>query len=265
MARTFVPASSNYLRDSSSAALSGLAESFTVAAWYKFSAAARQDAGVISIADGANKRHLLYFWNEGGTTQRLAMFSGNGATTAQATVGPITPDTNWHLAVGIVSATNSRQAYLDTTGGTADTTDVTGITGMSDYVIGQYFPSGSATAGFYADGDMAEAAIWNVALTEAEITSLYRGASPQRIRAGALVSYVPIIGRASPEPDLVSGDALALNGTPAQAAHPRVIRLRPRIWRPNAAAASSAFNILRPGIIRPARNQNNRIISGAMQ
>ena len=39
-----------------------------------------------------------------------------------------------------------------------------------------------------------------------------------------------------------------------------------RIWVPSAAAAdSNVFSILRPEIIRPARNQNNRIISGAMQ
>ena len=55
------------------------------------------------------------------------------------------------------------------------------------------------------------------------------------------------------------GDMYDLREDPFQVIEARAER---RYFMP---AAGNVFNILRPGIIRPARNQSNRIISGALQ
>jgi hypothetical protein len=52
------------------------------------------------------------------------------------------------------------------------------------------------------NGRIAEAAIWNVALTDAEFLALARGVPPNRIRRQSLKGYWPLHGISSPEVDL---------------------------------------------------------------
>lgn len=78
-------------------------------------------------------------------------------------------------------------------------------------------------------GRIADVAIWNVALTPAEILALSRGARPFTIREPALLGYWPLDGLQSPEPDL-SGFAHngTLNGTTAVSIGAPVMMLTPR-------------------------------------
>jgi hypothetical protein len=75
--------------------------------------------------------------------------------------------------------------------------------------------------GEHFSGDIAEAAIWAAALTAEEFAALAAGTSPLSIRPDALVNYYPIIGRHSPEIDLVGGNNLTVNGAAARD-HPRM-------------------------------------------
>ena len=70
------------------------------------------------------------------------------------------------------------------------------------------------------DGQIAEAAIWNVALTDGEIASLAKGFKPTRIRPQSLVFYAPLIRNLQ---DTRKGMALTNNNAATVAAHPRVI------------------------------------------
>ena len=49
-----------------------------------------------------------------------------------------------------------------------------------------------ATKQNYCDGSLAEAAIWNAALSDAEVAALATGVSPLLVRPGSLVFYAPL-------------------------------------------------------------------------
>ena len=74
----------------------------------------------------------------------------------------------------------------------------------------------------YADGDIAEVAIWNVALTGAEMAALAAGAPPGTVSPSALVFYAPIYGTQSPEKDLISANNLTVTGATASSAYPPI-------------------------------------------
>lgn len=92
-------------------------------------------------------------------------------------------------------------------------------------MIGHFQQSGLEV---FADGRVAEAAIWNVALTASEVAALAKGVSPLQIRPASLQAYWPLIGRQSPEPDWVGGFNLTLTNAPANAAHVPV--MPPYAW-----------------------------------
>lgn len=91
------------------------------------------------------------------------------------------------------------------------------------------------------NGRVADAALWNVVLSDTEIKALALGARPINIRPTALIGWWPLDGLQSPEPDL---SGLANNGVltgTTLAAGPPVMMFTPR-WPqfiPSAAAASS--------------------------
>jgi hypothetical protein len=79
------------------------------------------------------------------------------------------------------------------------------------------------------NGSIAECAIWNVALTQAEITALAKGARAKDIRPLNLKGYWPLDGFASPEPDL-SGAAhnMTITGSVPSGFGPPFMQFTPR-------------------------------------
>lgn len=123
---------------------------------------------------------------------------------------------------GCIVATNStdRAVFLNGGGKNTDTTSVSfpsGIDRVSINRIGDSTPSSDGPA------YLAEAAIWSVALTDDEVTILSKGYSPPFVRPQSLVFYAPVIGRTSPEIELVSGFNMAITGTTTAEAHPPVM------------------------------------------
>jgi hypothetical protein len=149
----------------------------------------------------------------------LTADDASGGFTANNTALNI-PTTGWHHIVGVLPNTTNCIVYFDggnkttSSGGTA----LAGVA-VSNCAIGVKWYT---TVAAYAKGNIAFPAIWNVALTDAEIAALAKGISPKKIRPSALKSYARLIG-ASPEPDL-RGWTWARNGnpTPAYVANPRV-------------------------------------------
>jgi len=88
----------------------------------------------------------------------------------------------------------------------------------------------------YWDGKGCEFAIWNRILSADEVAILAEGYSPSFIRNG-LVMYLPLIGRATAEPDLVKAVTGSLTNSPAAAAHPRIYYPAPFQTYAVAAAA----------------------------
>lgn len=199
MSRNFVAASSQYL---SNAAAVLSAYPITIACWFKASTA--HTGALVVLDDGVSKYNGIGYRND--IPGAIAAFS-TGALTSY-TSNTVSTGV-WAHAGGVFSASNNRVAYLNGSAGTADTNNNTGgmgtTTGIGQVIGVQFF-----------NGDIAQAAIWNVALTTAEMQSLASGLSPLLIRFSALQTYWILAGTVSPEPDSVGTFPLTLNNAPTQ-------------------------------------------------
>lgn len=139
--------------------------------------------------------------------------SSNAATSTTAATN------TWSHACGVWASATDRRAFLNG-----------GNRGQGD--VGSYAPSGltttrigriAATEGF--TGLIAEAAIWNVALTDDEVAALYNngiGLCPTMVRPDALVAYWPLL-QTDGDIDWWGQNNLTANGSPTYADHPPVI------------------------------------------
>lgn len=138
----------------------------------------------------------------------------SGATTnATSAAGAFTAN-NWFHGAAVFSAANNRLAYRNGVAGTANTTSLT-MSGIDTVGIGV---RPGATRANYFDGEVMEAAIWNVALDAAEIKALSEGFKPTQIRPNALVFYAPIIREIA---DYARGVTLNQNATTVTPHHRR--------------------------------------------
>jgi len=213
MARLFDDASSEYL-GIASAVISG--PPFTMACWGWTDDLTAQRAlmfcGYSSYADqhytlelrGQDAGDPITGWARAGNDARAATTAGPSASA-------------WFHAAYVESAVDSRAVYLDgankgtnATSSTPTAPDATAIGRNSDSTPGQYW-----------SGYVAEAGIWNVALTDAEVASLAAGYSPLFVRPQSLVAYWPLIR--DEDQDRVGGYDMTAYNTPAVAAHPAII------------------------------------------
>lgn len=110
--------------------------------------------------------------------------------------------------------------------------NVTPGNAASDLVLGRVNNTGS----FYFDGRMAEAGVWDVALSADEVAALAKGYSPDRIRLESLAFYDDLVRNLR---DIMTGTA----GTSSAAVidHPPIIRRRrAQVFVPKVAAGGPA-------------------------
>lgn len=206
MARTFVAASSQSL-GYVGAPLTTVP--LTLACWFKpASVAGGTNKSLVSLDDGAANEFLLRSVASGGA---VAAVANTGISTTAGTQS----NGVWGHAAAVFASSTSRTSYLNGVAATVDTTNVT-PSGINGTHVGRLW-----AASQFADGDIAEVAIWNVALSAADMAALALGISPSMIRPDALVFYAPLIGVGSPEPDLVGRRNLTVTGATA-AAHTRI-------------------------------------------
>lgn len=157
-------------------------------------------------------------------------------------VSGVTPGTAWFHAAAVFTSTTSRRAFVNGVGGTTNTTsNDPGASGWNRTLVGAR--RNSTSIGAYYDGAIAEAAIYNVALSESEIEQLANGYSPLMVRPQSLAFYAPLFGRAGAsgnEEDWAGSATLTQSSSPALADHPRIIYPRRRIAIPFSAAAATA-------------------------
>lgn len=156
------------------------------------------------------------------------------AVQAQATAAPT--NNTWFHAAATFTSTTSRAAFLN---GTNKGTDATLLAtpAVDTTTIGCEFATG--TPQVFTNGDIAEAAVWNITLSDTNVAELARGMSPMLVRPDALVAYWPLWGTITTEPDRFVG-AFHLTGfnTPTQATqHPptMIYPSRPNIYRTSPA------------------------------
>ncbi len=185
----------------------------SMACWVSNSAAVGNDA-VMCISDGdINQFHGLYMPFVAKTVRART----NNTNSTEA--GPWVVDVWTHIG-GVWTNSTSRVAYRDGNAAVADNTDRTPA-GLDYTTIGCF--GGDIGRVFFFEGMIAEVAVWNAALTTPEMVILAARYSPLFVRPQSLVAYWRLIGRTSPEIDLVGGFDMTLNNAPTQAPHPGII------------------------------------------
>jgi hypothetical protein len=211
MAYAFAAASSRYL-STASAPASG--SPLTIAAWLRPTAVAAMRAVVVGVNGGTHRNQLGLYTPGSNVGLQAASVGTNGVFVSQ-TDANTSSGTLIHGCAVFASAT-SRTAYLNGTAAATNTNNV-GTQNAADAVsIGAGW---STTIGGYHSGDIAEVGIWDVALTAAEIASLAKGFTCDKVRPGNLVFYAPLIRDLI---DKVGGLTITNNNSATVANHPRV-------------------------------------------
>ncbi|MDE8535474.1 LamG domain-containing protein, partial [Staphylococcus aureus] len=223
MAKLFAFSSSQYMTVNSAPVT---AAPFTVSCWFKPTAFAA-NARFVSIGDvdvtneqwslGCNTLGRVRWGAQTSAGEAFATYTG-----AAMSVG------TWYHCAGVEASATSRLAYLDAASATNTTSRAPA--GADSLFIGA---KAASTPSDFADGDIAEVGVWDVALTADEIAVLARGYSPLFVRPGNLIFYMPLV-RANVE--MVGGLALSEVNTPTVSTHCRVFYpARPYVSIPAAA------------------------------
>lgn len=239
MARTFVAASSQLLGAASSPITALPA---TIACWLKPATTnLTPRAYFATIGKNAAGGYLALASIPSGAPAALTAEQYDGTTDGTATHGTTLSAGVWQHAAAVFASSTSRSIYLNGTGKVTDTTSVVGsLAAFNQTTVGAYRDSAASD---YVNGDMAEFAVWNVALTDADVAVLALGVSPRLVRPDALVFYAPLNGAYSPEIDLVGHRDLTLTNAPAAAAHPRLFTPAPSAFTTKAPAVLSGGNM----------------------
>ena len=213
MARLFDDASSQYLSNANAVVT---AVPCSMAAWvYKDDTT--NTGAVISIGASATVAHMTLRYNsseDASAISRSVLAGANAAVSSGAGANNV-----WTHVAAVFASSTSRAAYRDGGNKGTNATDTTPLL-LDRTHIGQEALSGG---GNFFSGRIAEAAIWNIALSDADVADLAKGYCPLLVRPDGLVAYWPLIGRASPEPDLIGAFDMTLNAGPTQVEHPRII------------------------------------------
>lgn len=182
---------------------------FTVAGWFKTTDVATFQVCWCESDSGLNNDGFLVGMDASGNAYSHAKAGGGSLP---ATAGAVSVNTWVHLAAVFTSST-SRTMYLNGVAGSTDTNSMTPgslvVTGLGDRIFGDLSYSSQPIK-----GKISHWAMWNTALSGANITSLAGGAAPNTVAGGSLVAYWVLAGTASPEPDTSgSGFNMTITGT----------------------------------------------------
>jgi len=235
MARLFDDASNEYLEVGS---VPDDAAPLTLACWFNCDDNSGNYYSLMGIGDVAAAN---YFWLllEGSPTGQQVR-----AQIAAASAGVAETSTTWTLntwehAAAVFTSNVLRAAFLDGGGKGTNTTDLT-PSGLDNTTIGTLHMSSAYY--YYMSGSVADAAVWNVALTDADVAMLALGLCPLLIRPDALVAYWPLGGiYGRHDNDLLGGYDMTAYNTPTWADHPtKLIYPNSGIVMPHVAAAPAS-------------------------
>lgn len=232
MARLFDDASTQYLQHAA-AVVSGAP--LTMACWFNVNDATINN-GLMGIGRQAVDSHYFFMGANGAIGGDPVQVQARGTTVAAAVTTAGFSANTWNHAAGVFSAADSRAVYLNGGNKGTNTTSQTPES-LDRTTIGALNNGGSIIV--RCSGLIAEAGIWSAALTDAEVASLADGVSPLLVRPESLVAYWPLIGRTSPEIDVVGGFGMTVTGAVA-AEHPRIYLPSPGLWIPPAAEVGGA-------------------------
>jgi len=211
---------------------------FTMACWAILdSNAVRHTLMGVFTDSSDDQKHQLQFDGVASDVviaQSRTTGNGNAVSTTSFSTGV------WQHAAGVWRATNDRSAYCNG-GGRGDNTTSRAPSGMNRTRLGAQGIVNTQPL----RGTIAEAGIWDAALTDEEIAALARGVSPMRIRPRNLMAHWPVYDESSLIRDLCGTYPLTVNGSPTIADHAPV---SPPLWGGHdwegnfTAAGAPSFN-----------------------
>ena len=173
---------------------------FTMACWFN---PANVTAGgtlmSLGVANGVDRFQMVNRGDLAGDFIAISSLVGAAEGTATSTIG-YTANT-WHHAAAVCTSITGRSIFLNG-GGKATNTTSSNPAGINNILQGARW---STSRGFFFNGRIAEAAIWNAALTDDEVISLSKGFAPSLIRPSNLRFYNRCLQRSQ---DLSGGRTL---------------------------------------------------------
>ena len=236
MARLFDDASSEDLRSDTTPQVTTLP--LTMAAWFNSNSSAG-DQTILTFVDKDTTADWFRLAIRGDQAENVEAFARGASDNGIARTSTGYSTNTWHHAIAVFTSTTSRSAYIDNGSGITDTDSIT-TSNLDRVIIGSI---GHSSGGSFFSGLIAEVGVWDIALNAAERGMLAAGFSPLMVRPDRLVAYYPLIGRNSPETDIVGGINLTLTNAPSLGAHPRIIypSMPYRFTAPAAAAPSATW------------------------
>ena len=231
MARSFAAASSQFLYVASNLGIT--AEPFTFACWGQSSDAANNQ-NLMAFSRSASDSGVYLLAMRGSVAgDPIAAIKQNDAGTASAFANTTTGYStgSWHSACAVFESTTSRTASIDGGSSGTNTNSVSAVTGF-EFSIGAAYPRLTTRA--YLSGYVAFPAVWNVALSAAEVLMLAKGAHPFSVRPDNLIAFWPLDEKTGGARDIVGGyDLTASASEPTWVPDPPVLVRRPRrskVW-----------------------------------
>jgi len=214
MARDFIRADSEYLINESAVLTS---TPLTMACFFNPDAIT-DDYGLIGIGDASATDTWFLLAARGSVAgEPISAFTRQTGGNAIADTTTGFSAGTWQHAAAVFTSASDRAAFLN--GGGKGTNTSTETPTLLDRTTIGCIPRSALDQNM--DGLIAEAGIWNVALTDGEIALLAAGVSPLLVRSQNLVTYVPLV-RDNDE-DLIGGLTFTPGATPTVAPHPRII------------------------------------------
>ena len=141
--------------------------------------------------------------------------SGSNSVLAETlSLSPAIAVNEWVHYAGVIQSASNRSLYVRGILQANTTTPDSVATPFQTFTTGARVGPGA-----YADSDIAEVGIWSVALTAAEIASLAKGMTPDKIRPQNLVFCAPLVRNLI---DQKGGLTITNNNGATVASHPRI-------------------------------------------
>lgn len=199
-----------------------------------------------TVLDGADK-NLLTLGSDATNFQKMRLYvdslnqlrgqSNDGVTVGTPNAGVMTLNVWQHAAYQGIS-TSLRSAWL---AGVKSSEQTTGVTpsGFNRLRLGSFH----RTPSLFLSGYLAEVAIWDIGLSDAEVYSLSQGALPEDVRPANLVYHLPMFDWNTR--DRVGSVRMTDVNSPGITQHPPVIKrfARRRIYKAPAAPAGLSIPI----------------------
>jgi hypothetical protein len=213
MAYAFTAASSQYL-STASAPASGTP--MTIAGWIKASGTSGSDRILASVGVASATHRNQVQITTSGASNILQLFAVGATNNSGVVNGPSSFSTDWTHLAGVFTSSTSRTPYVSGTAGTVGTVNIGTQNAANTATIGARW---NTTIGNFFSGAIAEVGVWNVALTAAEIASLAKGMTCDKVRPQSLVFYAPLVRNLQ---DVKGGLTITNNNSATVANHPRV-------------------------------------------